>query len=216
MPINPELSSHPVVQEYAKFAPDYDARWSFYIRATTEATVARLPRSLGAVLDIGCGTGALLLRLTTECPDAPLTGVDASPEMLDIARSRLPPTVELHQSWAEGLPFGDLTFDTVISCNMFHYIRNPEVALREMLRVLRPQGTLIITDWCDDYIVCKICDLYLRLFDPSHFRMYGISTCRRLLQSTQAEAISIETYKISWLWGLMTAIAHKPSVGKDL
>lgn len=204
-----ESNRHAVIIEYAKLASVYDARWSFYVRATTDATVARLPQSLGNLLDIGCGTGALLFRLSHEFPEANLSGVDASSEMLAMARTRLRPQVELKEGWAEKLPFDDARFDTVVSCNMFHYVRHPHDALVEMLRVLRPGGTMMITDWCDDYLSCRLCDWYLRWFDPSHFHMYSVRRCRQLLVTAGAQQITIDKYKISWLWGLMTAMATK-------
>jgi ubiquinone/menaquinone biosynthesis C-methylase UbiE len=206
-----DRNSDAVTKQYAKLARDYDSRWSLYVHATTDATIKRLPSSLGSTLDIGCGTGALLSRLVNDFPDSRLTGVDASSEMLDIARGRLPHDVTLRECWAEDLPFEDGSFDTVVSCNMFHFIRSPNDALDEMLRVLRPNGNLVITDWCDDYLTCKLCDLYLRWFDPSHFRMYGQSDCRKLLQAANARQIMIEKFKITFLWGLMTATAKKHS-----
>ncbi len=200
-----------VTEQYAKLAAEYDSRWSYYVRATTDATIQRLPDSLGVVLDIGCGTGALLSRLQNTQAASQLAGVDASAEMLAIARDRLHPEVSLRKSWAEELPFDDCTFDTIASCNMFHFIRRPDHALHEMFRVLRPGGMVVITDWCDDYLMCKLCDIYLRWFDPSHFRMYGTSQCYKMLAGADARRVSIEKYKISTLWGLMTAIAYKSS-----
>jgi ubiquinone/menaquinone biosynthesis C-methylase UbiE len=200
-----------VTEQYAKLASDYDSRWSFYVRATTDATMSRLPSIPGRVLDVGCGTGALLTRLVNGFPDSKVSGVDASSEMLELARSRLPTEVNLHNCWAEDLPFDDGSFDTVVSCNMFHFIRRPNAALDEMLRVLRPNGTLVITDWCDDYIVCKLCDIYLRWFDPAHFRIYGEAQCRTMLNVADTSHITIDKYKISLLWGLMTGTAQKRS-----
>jgi ubiquinone/menaquinone biosynthesis C-methylase UbiE len=200
-----------VTQQYAKLARDYDSRWSFYVQATTQATIHRLPSVLGSTLDIGCGTGALLSRLVAEFPESAFTGVDASTEMLELARTRLPANVSLDTCWAEDLPFDDCSFDTIVSCNMFHFIRCPDAALDEMFRVLRPGGTLVITDWCDDYITCKLCDIYLRWFDRAHNCMYGESKCRQLLLAASANSINIDKYRINWLWGMMTAIAHKGS-----
>lgn len=198
-----------IVEQYAKLAPDYDLRWSRYVRASTDATLARLPPAVGDVLDVGCGTGALVRCLLNDSRVSSLTGVDASREMLSIARERLSPAVLLHECWAENLPFDDCSFDTVLSCNMFHFIRRPGDALDEMMRVLRPNGVVIITDWCDDYLTCKLCDIYLRWVDPAHFRMYGVSQCRELLEAADARDIEIDKYKITLLWGLMTATAHK-------
>lgn len=199
-----------VLDEYARIASEYELRWSFYVRATTRATISRLSvHATDDILDIGCGTGALLSQLAALFPDTTFFGIDASSEMLDIARSGLSAAVELRQGWAEELPYSDGSFNTVISCNMFHYIRYPDAALEEMIRVLRPGGTLVITDWCDDFLACKLCDWYLRCFDRSHYQTYGVRQCGQMLKSANAHDIRIEKYKISWLWGLMTATAHK-------
>ena len=108
-----------VLEEYSQLAPHYDSRWSSYVRLTTDSTVDRLPQTLGDTLDVGCGTGALLSRLAPKLTDSRLCGVDASAEMLDVARKRLPRDIELTQCWAEELPHDSCSFDTVVSCNMF-------------------------------------------------------------------------------------------------
>jgi ubiquinone/menaquinone biosynthesis C-methylase UbiE len=199
-----------VLGEYARLAPQYERRWSFYVRATSRETLARFRiNPTDSVLDVGCGTGALLSQLSASYPQARLAGIDPSPEMLAIARERLPPGVELKQGWAEGIPYPDGSFDAVVSCNVFHYIREPLVALKDMLRVLRPGSTLVITDWCDDYLACRICDWYLRLFNAAHFRTYPAQRLRELLNTAGATEVRIDCYKITWLWGLMTATARK-------
>jgi ubiquinone/menaquinone biosynthesis C-methylase UbiE len=199
-----------VVAEYARLAPEYDQKWPFYIAATTRETLARL--QLGPadrLLDVGCGTGALLERLTMRHPAAQLTGVDPVPEMLAAARRRLPPEVVLQEGWAERLPFASESFDVVVSANVFHYVREPAAALSEMGRVLRPGGRLVLTDWCDDYLACRVCNLYLRLFSPAYFKAYRERECLRLLRQAGYRDVGVERYKISWIWGLMTATAAK-------
>ena len=161
------------------------------------------------MLDVGCGTGALLYRISQTHSANQLAGVDPVPEMLAIARQRLGSAVELREGWAESLPFESEQFDVVVSCNMFHYVREPIAALREMERVLRFGGQLVITDWCDDYLACRLCDLYLRLFSPSHVRIYRERECERLLKEAGHDKVAIERYKINWLWGLMTARTTK-------
>ena len=200
----------PVVEEYARLAPEYDAKWSFYVEATLRETVKRLSlRPADRVLDVGCGTGALLSCLSKQHRAGQLAGVDPVPEMLAVASRRLPAEVLLRNGWAERLPFDDEQFDVVISCNVFHYVRQPVAALREMSRVLVPGGRLVITDWCDDYLACRLCDLYLRLFSPAHFRTYRERECLNLLLETGHQDVGIDRYKISWLWGLMTARATR-------
>jgi len=200
----------PVITEYSRLAPEYDKKWAFYIEATTRETMRRLSiRPRDRILDVGCGTGALLQQLCIAYPAAQLAGVDPVPEMLELARQRLPPTVELREGWADRLPYADDTFDVVTSCNMFHYIRQPVAALHEMSRVLRRGGELIITDWCDDYLACRVCDWYLRLFSPAHVKVYRERDCLRLFKEAGLARAHVNRYKISWLWGLMTAKVTK-------
>ncbi len=200
----------PLLEEYSRLAEEYDSKWSFYVESTTRETIERLGlRATDRLLDVGCGTGALLQRLSETHPVEQLSGVDPVPEMLGIARQRLSPAIDLREGWAERLPFAAERFDVVVSCNMFHYIREPLAALTEMKRVLRPGGRLVITDWCDDYWACRIFDLYLRLFSPAHFKTYRERECVALLRNAGLPILEMERYKISWLWGMMTAMARK-------
>lgn len=211
MVISPEKD--PVLTEYGRHAPHYDRRWAFYVDATTQATLKRLGAHPGdRVLDVGCGTGALLKATAMAVPEAELVGVEPSPEMLRIAREKLGASVDLRQSRAENLPFPNEAFDIIVSTNVLHFLRRPLEVLHEMSRVLRPGGRVVITDWCDDYVMCKIFDLLLRLFNRAHFRTYGQRECHELLEHADFASIQIERYRINWLWGLMTAIGEKRTV----
>jgi len=201
----------PVVAEYAKAAERYDEKWAFYVEATTRETLRRMPMTAGArVLDVGCGTGELLRRLRAKYPHAVLAGLDPVAEMLAVAREKLSGTEDLRIGYADALPWDAGTFDVVVSCNMFHYITHPVAALREMARVLRPGGVLVLTDWCDDYLACRICNLYLRLTNRAFYKTYRQAECVALLATAGFTDARVERYKISWLWGLMTAVVTVP------
>ena len=143
-----------------------------------------------------------------------LAGVDATPEMLEVANSRIGSLADLRHGRAESLPFEDESFDTTVSTNALHFFRLPETALREMWRVIKPGGRVVVTDWCDDFVACRICDRALRVFSPAHHRVYGTRGCWKLLQDAGFQSIDIERYKITWLWGLMTATASKTKSGR--
>lgn len=201
-----------VNREYGKLAPDYDQRWSFYIRATLRETLNRFELHPGErLLDVGCGTGALLGALAASSEGVKLHGTDPSSEMLEMARQKLDTSVVLKPGRADDLPFPDQVFDVVVSTNAFHYFRDPIAAIGEMARVLRPRGRLVITDWCDDFLACRLCNLWLRLFDPAHFRTYGQKEFRQLLEQAGFQITLLDRYKIDWRWGLMTAVACKGS-----
>jgi ubiquinone/menaquinone biosynthesis C-methylase UbiE len=97
------------------------------------------------VLDVGCGTGALLRRLAARLPDAELAGVDPAPRMLAEARKRLN-GVRLEQAAAERLPFADASFDLVVSAMSFDHWADQALGLAECARVLRPGGHLVLAD----------------------------------------------------------------------
>ena len=197
----------PVVSEYAKAAERYDEKWAFYVEATTRETLRRMPMTPTArVLDVGCGTGELLRRLRAKYPDAELAGLDPVAEMLAVARDKLGGREDLRIGYADSLPWSGGSFDVLVSCNMFHYITHPIDALQEMARVLRPGGTIVLTDWCDDYIACRICNLYLRLTNRAFYKTYRQAECLHLLRRAGFGHVRIERYKINWLWGLMTAV----------
>lgn len=204
------IRDNPAHREYARLAPHYDERWSFYIRRSAEETLRRIgPQSPGAVLDVGCGTGYLLSEMAAAWPGAILTGIDPSPEMLDRAARRLAGRSSLVVGSADALPFAPASIDLIVSTSAFHYIRAPLDALSEMHRVLRPGGRVLLTDWCDDYLACRVCDIVLRLFSRAHFRTYGVASCQRLFAESGFGEVTIERYKIDWLWGMMTAKALK-------
>jgi hypothetical protein len=59
----------------------------------------------------------------------------------------------------------------------------------------------VITDWCDDYLACRLCSIYLRLLRKAHFRAYTQRECGDLLRRSGFVDVVVERYKIDWLWG---------------
>ena len=99
------------------------------------------------VLDVACGTGVLTRTAAIRTgPSGAVTGLDLSPRMLAVA-ARLSPTLTWQQGSAEALPFPDESFDAVISQFGLMFVANPPVALREMMRVLRPGGRIAVAVW---------------------------------------------------------------------
>jgi ubiquinone/menaquinone biosynthesis C-methylase UbiE len=104
-----------------------------------------------AVLDLGCGPGALALRLARRSPDRTVTGVDLSPAMVRMARARAvwegsAERVRFTEGNAAALPFDDGSFDLVVSTLSLHHWRDRTAALREIRRVLKPGGRAWIWD----------------------------------------------------------------------
>lgn len=94
------------------------------------------------LLDIGCGTGHQLRAFALR--GFRVAGIDGSPAMLEHAR-RTCPEAELKQADVAELPFGDASFDWVISIEVLRYLPDFRPALREMVRVLKPGGICLLT-----------------------------------------------------------------------
>ena len=112
-----------------------------------ESLVNAVPAG-GTVVDLGTGTGVLLEKLAPRAQR--LIGVDASPEMLDVARRHIDAAgwghVELRLGALEHLPLSDGEADTMVANMVLHHVASPQEALREMRRGLKPQGRLIVAD----------------------------------------------------------------------
>jgi SAM-dependent methyltransferase len=96
------------------------------------------------LLDAGCGAGLLALLATFR--GAQVTALDASPGLLDVARQRLP-AADVREGDLEGLPFADDSFDAVVAVNSLFYADDMSAAMRELARVTRPGGRVVVTAW---------------------------------------------------------------------
>jgi ubiquinone/menaquinone biosynthesis C-methylase UbiE len=99
-------------------------------------------------LDFGCGNGAAAIYLASKL-GLEVTGIDVDPEQIEAARARSEQSTKVRFMTADGtqLPFGDNEFDFVATHMVTHHIRDWHEALRQMLRVLRPNGYLIYKDF---------------------------------------------------------------------
>jgi SAM-dependent methyltransferase len=150
-------------QGWAHFAP---------LEAMTIAPAGRLVKRAAIragqrVLDVACGTG--VVSVTAARLGARVTGLDLTPELLERARenSRIA-GVEI--DWLEGdvekLPFGDATFDAVLSQYGHIFAPRPEVAIAEMLRVLKPGGTVAFSTWPPELFVARMFALIASYMPP--------------------------------------------------
>ncbi|WP_137180210.1 metalloregulator ArsR/SmtB family transcription factor [Roseomonas sp. AR75] len=117
--------------------------------AIEQALLDALPPRLGALLDIGTGTGRLLELAAPRA--GRVLGVDMSRDMLALARARLAERgladrAAVRQADMYRLPFADAAFDAVAMQMVLHYAEDPAAALAEAARVLRPGGVLLIAD----------------------------------------------------------------------
>jgi SAM-dependent methyltransferase len=156
-----------------------------YLESVTHATgdelellakeVAAIPEA--AVLDLGCGAGHASFAVAPHA--ASVTAYDLTPEMLAVvereAAARGLPNIATVQGMAEELPFREAHFDCVISRYSAHHWHDVPAALREVRRVLKPGGRVLLIDTAGGET--PLLDTHLQaveiLRDPSHVRDYS-------------------------------------------
>ncbi|MBE9166637.1 methyltransferase domain-containing protein [Pleurocapsales cyanobacterium LEGE 06147] len=199
-----------VREQYDRMAEIYDQRWRAYITDTLSflKNWAEIP-STATVLDIACGTGEFDRLLLNEHPTQQIVGVDISENMLAIAREKFQsyPNVSFYVASASALPFANNSFDAIVSANAFHYFEDPDAVLQEMKRVLKPEGQVIILDWCKDYLFCRIYDFFLKIFDPAYQQCYTQAEFHRLLVKAKFNIRRATKVRFGWVWGLMAVTA---------
>ena len=142
------------------------------LEVVTMRPAARLVRFAGVkpgdrVLDACCGTG--VVAVSAARAGAQVTGLDLAPALLEHARWNAQVAgvaVDLHEGDVEALPFPDASFDVVLSQFGHIFAPRPDVAIGELLRVLRPGGTIAFSTWPPDEVVGQMFDLNARYLPP--------------------------------------------------
>jgi len=117
------------------------------VRRTIELALSTVPAPK-RVLDVGCGTGLLLRRLSARLPNAELVGIDPAHGMIEVASaaSAADGRVRFISGAAEQLPLRDGAFDLVVSTTSFDHWADQGAGLAECARVLQPGGHLVLAD----------------------------------------------------------------------
>lgn len=135
-----------VAAAYDRWAPIYDMVFGGVFATGRKEAVTAAERIGGKILEVGIGTGISLQRYS---PSTRVVGVDISESMLGKARERAkrigPDRIEIEVGDAENLRFDDNEFDVVVAQYVISAVPNPERALNEFVRVVRPGGEIIIT-----------------------------------------------------------------------
>jgi ubiquinone/menaquinone biosynthesis C-methylase UbiE len=133
------------------------------------------PKASGVMLDLACGPGILLASLASTMRLN--VGVDLTPKMIQIARAKCPAAglanTRFVESFAEQLPFATAAYDCVVTRLSIHHFLDPLIVLREVKRILKPDGVLAIADLIssNDPTEARLHNALEQLRDPSHIRM---------------------------------------------
>lgn len=158
------------------------------------------------VLDVGCGTATLTIALKKSCPEAAVHGLDGDGKILSIARKKIEREnieIFLEQGFSNSLPYESDSFDCAVSSLFFHHLttENKKKTLREIWRVLKPNGELHIADWGKPTnLLMKIASLPVEWLDGTTAK----DSFQGMLQNLIAEAgfkEIIETARFDSIFG---------------
>ena len=157
------------------------------------------------ILDLGCGTGSSTIMLQQAFPEAEVTGLDLSPQMLTVAQhkaERLNLTIAWQQGLAEATSFSDGEFDLISVAFLFHEtpVSISQAVLQECHRLLQPEGQIIILD--GNQLRLRHASWLIKLFHEPYSQAYAAESVDAWLKS--AEFTKIETTYVGWISQLTT------------
>jgi SAM-dependent methyltransferase len=145
-----------------------------------------------AVLDAGCGAGALAFAFAPSVRE--VVGVDVREEYLEAARAIAPANARFVQGDAQSLPFAYGAFDIAGSHRVLHHLRRPELAVSELARVTRPGGRILVVDQLGsiDPLRSMEMDRFEHLRDPTHQRLLPDADIRGYLDANDLVLLASE------------------------
>ena len=130
------------------------------------------------VLDVAAGTGIVSLAMARQAGQ--VDALDLEPEMIAVLREKAAASnvdnISYHVQSAYELDFAEGIFDAVVILNSLHVMKNPETALREALRVLKPSGVLLAPTYCHAETQDNL-ERYLHWASKSEHRSHHLFTC---------------------------------------
>ena len=210
-----------VKQEFARQAETFAAAAAI----GDEQLTRRISEALGAgrygrILDVACGPGILSAVLAETARE--VVAFDLTPEMLEKARQRCAraglTNVTFQEGSATDLPFGDNSFDAVVTRLAIHHFSDPRRVLNEMLRVLRPGGALVVADVVssDDAEASSVQNAIEILRDPSHVRMLAASELVSVIESAGFKVEMQSTWDKHREFGEWMGIVNDPERARPL
>jgi ubiquinone/menaquinone biosynthesis C-methylase UbiE len=155
-------------------------------------------KASGVMLDLACGPAILLASLASTMRLS--VGVDATPTMIQMARAKCRPAstanTQFVESLAECLPFATAAIDCVVTRLSIHHFLDPLIVLREVKRVLKSDGLLVISDLTssEDPTEGRLHNALEQLRDPTHVRMLPESELLQIVNAAGFRVIATDRW----------------------
>lgn len=174
------------------------------------------PVAHSRVLDLGCGAGHASFAAATMANE--VVAYDLSPQMLEVvagaAGARGLTNIRTQQGAAEQLPFADASFCAVVSRMSAHHWHDVPAALREVRRVLKPGGKVVLIDIAGNE--ATLCDTWLQavelLRDPAHIRDYTPAEWRAMFEAAGFDVTLAPRWQIALDFDSWVARMRTPEV----
>ena len=169
-------------------------------RALQMIVAAARPEPDDTVLDLACGGGLIVCAFAPRVRHA--TGIDLTPAMLARARALAAERVIANVTWQEGdiraLPWPDGAFSIVVTRFSLHHLPDPLAAVREMARVCRPGGRIVVVDMyaSEDPEKAAAWNRLEVLRDPSHVRVLSLTELKALFPGVGLPAPETAFYEL--------------------
>lgn len=165
---------------------------NFYNRQTQDdehlAGFLKAVDTNGSILDLGTGSGYLTFPLAGLNPDCHVTGLDILPETLKRNRQRAAEQGLTNLDFVNyngiSFPFSNRSFDTIVSRYALHHFPDIQKTFREIIRILKPGGQLVISDPTpNDNDAKRFVDVYMQMKDDGHIKYYTQDEFENLAKS---------------------------------
>lgn len=168
---------------FEKISSDYSGKLGKYTEPMHNALIKELDgKNFKTLLDMGCGNGTFLSMVLNKF-NAEVSGIDISPGMIEKSKELLDDRADLKVGDSEDLPWNDGSFDIVTCIASFHHYPSPELVLKEIKRVLRPEGILMITDpFTPNNLLRFFLNLLIKFSESGDVRIYSRKEIQELLE----------------------------------
>jgi ubiquinone/menaquinone biosynthesis C-methylase UbiE len=207
----------PEVMDSAEEARDYDAMDHSQVNRVFVADFLSFWDRQGPVLDVGTGTAQIPIELCRQVPDVKIVAIDLAEHMLQVGQDNVRQAgfqgrLRLEAQDAKKLPCPPDSFGAVISNSIVHHIPDPKTVLAQMVRVVKPGGTLFVRDLLrpdNDDMVRHLVHTYAgsanahqqQMFEDSLRAALSLSEIRALVADLGFDAATVrQTTDRHWTW----------------
>ncbi|MBU4376715.1 MAG: methyltransferase domain-containing protein [Candidatus Omnitrophica bacterium] len=163
------------------------------------------------ILDVGCGTGEFAMKLKSYKKDASVYGLDISSDMIRAAKAKFNGEIDFRVADVEHMPYEDNQFDYLTCSHSFHHYPHKKKAVREMHRILKNKGKIMIIDGCKDNLLGRVIfDVIVKAHEGDVHHLHS-SQFARILEESGFKNVTQEIFNPCIPLLFTMGVAKKPA-----